>query len=184
MTNEDIRRRRAIMLYVPWPKLRILDTENTMWSDPSKAVVPFAIQISERGRRRRRRRTRMPPQRGEPSSSVRGITTRRFLFFDNRPSFEPSFVLFFVCFSFPLRRPLVIDLISSFCLGWYARFFISWQYICNIIARSILRWKDFRLCGNEGFDLVFFSFFLTSNLYNFLSVTNDNLALIAFLINR
>lgn len=47
-TNEDIRRR-AIMLYVPRPKLRILDTESTMWSDPSKAVVPFAIQISERG---------------------------------------------------------------------------------------------------------------------------------------
>lgn len=114
MTNEDIRRRRAIILYVPWPKLRILDTENTMWSDPSKAVVPFAIQISER--RRRRRRTRMPPQtrrtvvvgsrdHDETFPLLRQSAIHRVSFFS---SFAPRF---------PFRYPLVIDLISSFCLG-------------------------------------------------------------------
>lgn len=102
MTNEEDTRRKDEPSRFTFHdrRVRILDTENTMWSDPSKAVVPFAIQISEGRRRGRRTRTRMPPQRGERGR--RGITTRRrFLLFDNRPSTEP--LLFFVSspFSFP-----------------------------------------------------------------------------------
>ena len=119
-TNEDIRRRRrAIMLYVPRPKLRILDTESTMWSDPSKAVVPFAIQISEREggggggggvgqechRNEANRHRRFEGSRRDVSSSST----------IGHPPTTSSFVPFFLrLFRF---YPLVIDLISSFCLG-------------------------------------------------------------------